>query len=402
MDKVVKVSPNERLTHAVIGLGMMGQGHLEYIANDPQAQLVGVCDVRKSRVAAALETVGKDVRGYHDFREMIDNEKIDILHVVTPPHWHAFMDIYGLDHGCDVWAEKPMTRTIGEGRKIAAAVARNRRVFRLNTWFRLYGKFYGLGTEVKPLKKLVLSGALGWPLTVRISAHTGFPWKTSMWSGIPDAPAEECPDDLDYDMWLGPAPWKPYTEHRTSGSFRGYWDYDGGGLADMGQHFLDPVQYLLDKDDTSPVKIEAYAPPAHYDAAGLWGRIQMEYADGCKIICESCEWGEEETEGKPFIEGPLGKVYRNFVTEPANLAQLVVSLRDPDPQISDFNVSVRTRQRFGLNELNGDRSNMLVHLANAAIRTGRVLHFDPVNLQFIGDDEANALINQPARDPWKI
>ena len=240
-----------------------------------------------------------------DFREMIDSESIDVVRVVTPPHWHALQNIYALNAGCDVWAEKPMTRTIAEGQSIAEAVRRNGRVFRLNTWFRLYGGFYGLGTPVDPLARLVRSGLLGWPLTVRISQHTGFHWKASMWMGRVGEAPQPIPDDLNYDLWLGPAPWKPYTDHRTSGSFRGYWDYDGGGLGDMGQHYLDPVQYMLGKDDTSPVEIEATAPwPQHPDAVGIWGQVYMKYADGCKIILESCEWGEQETKGKPYIEGP--------------------------------------------------------------------------------------------------
>ena len=394
---------NDRINHAIIGLGMMGQGHIKYVLDDPQAKLVAVCDCFKSRVKSSLERIGKGCKGYADFREMIDNEDIDVLHVVTPPHWHALQNIYGLDAGCDVWAEKPMTRTIGEGTFIANAVKRNARVFRLNTWFRFKDKFYGLGTTVKPLKKLVQSGALGWPLTVRISAHTGFAWKASMWTGKLGLAPEPVPDDLDYDMWLGPAPYKPYTAHRTSMSFRGYWDYDGGGLADMGQHYLDPVQYILGKDNTSPVRIEANAPwPTHPDAVGMWGQVYMEYADGCKIILESCEWGKEETKDKPFIEGPLGKVYKNFVTEPANLATLVDELPDPEPQITDFNESVRTRRPFALNEMNGNRSNILVHLANCAIRTGRLLYFDPVELRFLNDEGANMLVNQPMRRPWTL
>jgi len=323
--------------------------------------------------------------------------------VVTPPHWHALQNIYALDAGCDVWAEKPMTRTIAEGLHIAEAVRRNGRVFRLNTWFRLYGAFYGLGVDVKPLKKLVQNGLLGWPLTVRISAHTGFAWKASMWTGKLGLPPEKPPADLDYDLWLGPAPYKPYTSHRVSPSFRGYWDYDGGGLADMGQHYLDPVQYILDKDDTSPIEIEATAPwPQHPDVVGLWGQVEMKYADGCKLILESCEWGPEETKDKPFIEGPLGKVYRNFRTEPERLAELVVELPDPEPQIRDFNVSIRTRQKFGLNELNGNRSNILVHLANCAIRTGRKLYFNPETLRFQDDVAANRLAEQPMRLPWGL
>ena len=94
------------------------------------------------------------------------------------------------------------------------------------------------------------------------------------------------PEELDYDMWLGPAPYKPYNPERVHAKFRGYWDYDGGGLGDMGQHYLDPVQYLLGKDDTSPIKVEIDAPEQHYDAVGSWRRIEYTYADGCKIILD--------------------------------------------------------------------------------------------------------------------
>lgn len=401
--KSKKVSANDKINHAVIGLGTMGMGHVDYVLNDPQGKLVAVCDVQAARVNAALDKIGADCRGYGDFREMIDHEAVDVVHVVTPPHWHALQNIYALDAGCDVWAEKPMTRTIGEGSYIAFAVQRNARVFRLNTWFRLHGQFYGLGTTVAPLKKLVQSGALGWPLTVRVSKHTGFSWKASTWTGKLGLPPEPVPAGFDYEQWLGPAPYRPFTSHRTAMSFRGYWDYDGGGLADMGQHYLDPVQYILGKDETSPIEIEANAPwPPHPDVVGLWGQVYMKYADGCKIILESCEWGEEETQGKPFIEGPNGKVYRNFVTEPASLAELLPLLPEPEPQISDFNVSVRTRKKFGLNEMNGNRSNILVHLANCAIRLGRKLHFDPDQLRFVNDAEANMLVDQPMRSPWAL
>jgi hypothetical protein len=160
---------------------------------------------------------------------------------------------------------------------------------------------------------------------------------------------------------------------------------------------------MLDKDHTSPISVEAYAPwPPHDDAVGLWGRVEMKYADGCKIILESCEWGEEETKGKPYIEGPNGKVYRGFRTDPPELAKLVNELPDPEPMVSDFNVSMRTRQKFGLNEVNGDRSNILIHLANAAIRTGRKLQFDPETLEFVNDDAANRLVHQPMRAPWRL
>jgi len=193
----VPFGANDKINHAIIGLGGMGQGHVKYVLDDPQARLVGVCDVMQSRVTETLAKVGGDCKGYRDFREMLDCESIDVMHVVTPPHWHALQNVYALNAGCDVWAEKPMTRTISEGAHVAAAVKRNSRVFRLNTWFRMYGDFYGLGTAVAPLKKLIQSGALGWPLTVRISAHTGFSWKASMWMGKLGLAPEPVPAGFD-------------------------------------------------------------------------------------------------------------------------------------------------------------------------------------------------------------
>ena len=398
-----EVAPSEVLTHAIVGVGGMGSGHVDYVLGDPTSRLLAVCDVDAGHLADALKKAGGSCKGYRDYREVLDRGDVDVVHIATPPHWHALISIAAADAGCDVWCEKPMTRTIGEGRYVIDAVRRSGRMFRLNTWFRLYSDFYGLGTTVKPLKQLAASGLLGWPLTVRVSRFTGFDWKVKMWSGRTDLVPQPVPQGFDYDAWLGPAPWKPYHPHRTHGTFRGYWDYDGGGLADMGQHYLDPVQYVLDKDDTSPVEVEAWAPwPVHPDAVGIWGRIEMAYQDGCRIILESGDWGENQTEGKPYLEGPKGKVYQGFRTDPPDLKDALATLPDPEPMVTDFGVSVRTRRRFGLNEENGNRSNLLVHLANAAIRTGRKLRFDPKTQRFVGDDEANRLVDQPMRAPWHL
>ncbi|MEW6359857.1 MAG: Gfo/Idh/MocA family oxidoreductase [Planctomycetota bacterium] len=399
------VAPSEKITHAVIGTGGMGKGHVRIALSDGKARLLACCDVDSKRLDEALrmaEQASQPCKGYKDFRDVLDRGDIDIVHIPTPPHWHALISIAAADAGCDIWCEKPMTRTIAEGQPVIDAVQRNGRVFRLNTWFRFSSNYYGFGAS-KDIKKLVSNGCLGWPVTVRVSNAAGFNWKVGQWSGKINQPPESVPPELDYDMWLGPAPFKPYTRHRTHGSFRGYWDYDGGGLADMGQHYLDPVQYFLGKDDTSPVEIEAYAPwPQHPDAAGLWGRVDMKYADGCHIILESGEWGKSEPPGQPFIEGPKGRIYFAFRLDPPDLADAVAAMPDPEPMISDFNTSVITRQKFGLNESNGNRSNILVHLANCAIRTGRKLRFDPAAQRFIGDEEANRLADQPMRAPWHL
>jgi hypothetical protein len=322
---------------------------------------------------------------------------IDIVHIATPPHWHGIMAVEAARAGKDIWCEKPMTRTIGEGLRVVEEISKYNRIFRLNTWFRFKDTFYGLGTDVKPLKKLIQSGVLGWPLKFTVSGITGYDWKF-YWSGERNLKPMPVPQELDYDMWLGPAPYKPYNPERVHTKFRGYWDYDGGGLGDMGQHYLDPVQYLLGKDDTSPVKVEVDAPEQHYDAVGSWRRIEYTYADGCKIILD----GENRDKDAAYIEGPNGKIFRGFKSNIPNLQSLLDTLPDPEPQITSFTESVRTRKKFALNEMNGYHSSTIVNMGVIALQLGRTLHFDPVNQRFIDDDAANRLIHQPMRAPWSL
>jgi len=386
-------APSDQLTKAVIGVGSMGKGHLRY----PGAKLLAVCDVDENHLNTALEIAGSGVRGYKDFREVLERSDIDIVHIPTPPHWHALISIAAAEAGKDIWCEKPMTRTIGEGQKVVEAVQKNGRIFRLNTWFRFRDQYYGFGTTVKPIKKLVQSGMLGWPLKVTVSGITGFDWKF-YWSGKTSIKPEPVPKELDYNMWLGPAPYKPYNPHRVHGTFRGYWDYDGGGLGDMGMHYLDPVQYILDKDNTSPVEIEADCPQQHPDACGSWRRIQLKYADGCKIILD----GENKDKNAAFIEGPNGKLFKGFESDIPNLKEKLAALPDTEPQVTDFTDAVRTRKKFALNEENGHRSCTIVNLSKIAVRLGRPLRFDPNKQRFIGDEEANRLVHQPMRAPWHL
>jgi hypothetical protein len=166
----------------------------------------------------------------------------------------------------------------------------------------------------------------------------------------------------------------------------------------MGQHYLDPVQYLLGKDDTGPVSVEVDAPQQHYDAVGSWRRITYTYADGCKIILD----GENRDKDAAYIEGPHGKIYKGFKSDIPDMEKLIDSLPDPAPQIDTFTESVLTRKKFALNESNGHRSCSIVNLGVIAVRLGRNLRYDPVKQQIIDDEGANRLINPPMRGPWKI
>lgn len=387
------LAPSDQLTKAVIGVGGMGQGHLAYEGT----KLVAICDADGNHLAKTLDKVGNSVKGYRDFREVLQRSDVDIVHIATPPHWHGIMSVMAAEAGKDVWCEKPMTRTIGEGKRVVEAMKAHGRMFRLNTWFRFKSNFYGMGTPVKNLKKAVDSGALGWPLKVTISGITGFNWKF-YWVGKENLAPQAVPAHLDYDMWLGPAPEKPYHKHRTHATFRGYWDYDGGGLGDMGQHYIDPVQYFLGKDNTSPIKVEVDCPQQHYDAIGTWRKITYTYADGCQIVLD----GENKDKNAAYIEGPNGKIYNGFKSTIPNLKGMIDAMPDPEEQITLFTESVKTRKKFALNEENGHRSATIVNMGTIALRLGRTLNFDPVKQEFINDEEANRLINQPMRGPWKI
>lgn len=386
--------PSEELTRGIIGCGAICSKHLKM-----PGRLLALCDVDKKHLGKRMKQSGgkaKGITGYHDFRELVARDDIDIVHVATPPHWHAIMAIEAMKAGKDVWCEKPMSRTIGEGDAMVKAAAKYEKMLRLNTWFRFKGNFYGMGVPVAKIKKVVENRLLGWPLKVTVSGVTGFNWKFG-WVGKTDLEKMPVPKELDYDFWLGPAPLKPYHPHRVHGSFRGYWDYDGGGLGDMGQHYLDPVQYLLEKDNTAPVSVEIDADPQDADAVGTWRRITLTYADGCQVILD----GENKDKNAAYIEGPLGKIFKGFKSDIPDLEKKLADLPDPAPQMTDFHASVRTRKKFALNEVNGFWSCTMVNMGKIAHRLNKNLKFDPMTLTF-DDAEANKLVHQPMRGKWKL
>jgi hypothetical protein len=161
----------------------------------------------------------------------------------------------------------------------------------------------------------------------------------------------------------------------------------------MGQHFFDPVQWTFARDDTSPVEIEAFAPPAHPEVCGVWAWVELRYADGLTLVMDSDEWGPR------YQRRTERKVSLNDLAEEDR--KKVLALPDPDPLLS-FAEAVKTRKQPGGHAEAAHRSATLLHLANLAIRTGRKIHFDPVKEEILGDEEANRLINPPMRAPWHL
>ncbi|MBO7399260.1 MAG: Gfo/Idh/MocA family oxidoreductase [Clostridia bacterium] len=407
-----QTAPSKQLTRALIGFGAIARSanHLPFKGS----RLIGLCDPYEARVAAGLSAAEKagwgKVKAYKNFMELLADKDVDVVHICTPPHWHGCMSVMAAKAGKDIWCEKPMTRTVGEGKRVMEVVQAQKRMFRLNTWFRFKDTFYGFGTPVKPIRQIVENGMLGTgPLRCVFGAGQGFSWKFG-WSGRVNAKPQPIPAGFDWDMWLGPAPWKPYTAHRAGSSFRGYWDYDSGGLGDMAQHYLDPLQYLLCKDDTSPVKIEYVGPKQHPEAVGRFDRLTLTYADGSVVILD----GDESLKGEPLLRGanglcvyPKAKGGKTLRLKDANgwwpeekvLAKLA-ELPQPAPQQTDFMDSVRTRKQFCLNEQNGFRSCTMFNLAIVAERLGRGFEFDPVALRAKNDPAADRFLYQSMRSPW--
>ena len=420
-------APSNQLTRALIGFGAIAHSdnHLPYRGS----RLVGLCDPDQLRVeegvAKAAETGWGKVKAYKDFLALLADPGVDIVHICTPPHWHGVMSVMAARAGKDIWCEKPMTRTVGEGKRVREYIKVKGRIFRINTWFRYKDPFYGLGTPVKPVRQIVESGVLGkGPIRCVFGAGQGFSWKF-YWTGKVNLEPEECPKTFDWDMWLGPAPWKPYNRHRTHGTFRGYWDYDSGGLGDMAQHYLDPLQYLLCKDEKSPVKVEYAGPKQHPEAVGRFDRITLTYADDTTIVLD----GDESLKNEPFLRGsngitvwpvrmPDGSVRtwttpeqakgQMFAMRDANgkdmdVRALLKELPEPVEQRTDFEECVRTRQPFALNEDTSFRSATMFNLAIAAERMGRGFEFDPVTLHAVNDEAADRFLYQEShmRSPWK-
>jgi predicted dehydrogenase len=369
----------------------MGMAHVQANTSDKPPVQLAVCDVHKGRLANALAKAGPPCKAYTDWREVIDRQDINVIHVPTPPHWHALISLAAVQAGKDVFCEKPFTRTIYEGQKLVEAVARYGRILQVN----VHGRRSHNGEW---LKRAVEGQLLGWPLTVRVQ-------KVGMQVGNPHLKPTAPPPELDYEMWLGPAPWRPFCG--VERNFRAYWDYDSGAMGDFGQHHFDPVQMALGKDDEFPVAVEASAPPQDSFAVGPWNWIRARYADGTTILFD----GNEVCPGLDkdvVVQGPKGRFYLGekgmLHSDPPDLVEKLRAISDRGEWMG-FEQAVRKRY-FGSgskpNASAAHHSCTVVNMGTIAVRVGRPLRFDPATQRFINDDGANALIEQPMRRPWHM
>lgn len=375
------VPPSDTFGAALIGVGGRGKGTYTDMCRGLNVKQLAQCDVRFLD-KADNKTI------FTDFRRVLDRKDIDLIAIATPPHWHALISIAAAEAGKDVMCEKPATRFIAEGRAVVEAFKRYNRIYQVCT----FGRFGASKDKNNILTHKIMASDLLKDNCQGVYIKKGG-FKVKEWSGKPDLKPEPVPKNLDWEMYCGPSPWKPFVRERFGGTHRNYWDYEGGGLSDMGQHFFDPVQWIFAKDGTSPVEIEAHAPPAHPEVTGMWGWVELKYADGLTLVMDSTEWGQ------PYDRKPARSVSLSDLSDEDR--KKIQSTPDPAPLLT-FAEAVKTRQQAGGHAEAAQRSAIILHLANIAIRTGRKIRFDPVKEQIIGDEEANRLVNVPMRAPWHL
>ena len=402
------VAPNQRITMACIGVGNQGGHDTRMFLADPRVQIVASCDVDLSRakaMAAAIEgryAKQSGAGGYkgcevkQDFRELIARRDIDAVMIATPDHTHAVIAVAAARHGKDVYCEKPLAYSVAEGRAIVETVKRHGRVLQTGTQRRSVQTFrYGC--------ELVRNGRIGKLHTVRCVPGRGFGVRGTFTG---QEPPEPVPSDFNYDLWLGPAPWMPYTAARCHFNFRWILDYGEGYISDNGVHAVDLATWGMGVDLTGPEHIDSKATfPANgiYDAPTEF-EIAYRYANGMRLMLAS---------GDGFgvrFEGSEGWIHMSGGDVTASSEKIMRSVIGPEEihvrtgsgHHADFIDCVLDRRLPATHAELGQRAASVCHLGAISCRLGRPLKWDPAREVFPNDAGANRLLSRAMRASWSV
>jgi predicted dehydrogenase len=399
LGKAGTVAASERITVGFIGTGGHGiDMNLKSFLAQPDAQAVAVCDVdpvnlHKARNLVNTKYGNTDCMTTQDFREILARADIDAVMISTPDHWHVPISIAAAKAGKDVECEKP-TLTVEEGRRLVQTTQRYGRVFQWSTEDRSVDVYHRMC-------ELVRNGRIGKVHTIRVELPFG-----------PDTPGNPepmpVPEGFDYDMWLGPAPWAPYTRDRCHWNFRWIFDYSGGMLTDWGAHLLDGAQWGNDTEHTGPVEVEGqgvFCKGGLYDTAREY-HLQYTYADGVRLFVDSGEPSLrfEGTEGWVGNRGWRAKLEasRPAILDSAIGPNDIHLYTCPGGEQRNFLDCVKSRQACYFPPEIGHRCFTIAHIGNIAMRLGRKLRWNPQEERFVNDDEANRMLRRAARSPWDI
>ena len=388
---------NEKVITGHIGVKNQGTSNLK--AFQKLTERAALCDVDKDVLATAAKLVSDTgthkPETFHDYRRLLERKDVDAIVVTTPDHWHALMTIHACQAGKDVYCEKPLSLTISEGRKMVEAARKNDRVVQTGSQQRSDARFR-LACE------LVRSGKIGKLKTVLV----GIP--AVNWAG-PPVPDSDPPTVLDYDLWLGAAPKKPYNAKHVHYNFRFYWDYSGGQMTNFGAHHLDIAQWALGMDESGPISTEGTARfhPEHWYEVPMASHVTHTYANGVTVVVGQAEKNIPGgctfigSEGTIFVDrSKITSTPGEIVKEPLSASD--VHLYESGNHHKNFLDCVKSRKRPICDVEVGHRSATVCHLGNIAVRLGRKVNWDPTAEKFVGDSEASQMLSRVYRSPWTI
>jgi predicted dehydrogenase len=418
---------NERISVGFIGYGLIGKRHVLDFQEQKDVHLAAVAEVHRGRLREGLALVGKTAKGYNDFRHLLDRKDIHAVVVSTPDHWHALQTMLACAAGKDVYVEKPLTLFVREGRWMIEVARRHKRIVQVGTQQRS-------GPHYQRARRLVQAGQLGKISSVRMAAYR------NVMPGFGKPADSDPPADLDWDLWLGPAPKRRYNRNRAIYHFRWFWDYSGGQMTNLASHALDIVHWFLDVNapaavssvggrfslqdngetpDTQDALIEypgCTASWSHREAcAGQSPRVPLEFCGPRGSLTISRKGFVLAADPKippqnaiPQFTGahPVGGPQRVQSAEKAEFWTQSVQDQSGQPReqlkrhVRNFLDSVKSRRPPVADLESAHRVATICHLANISLRLGRKLRWDGRREEIVGDAEAARWLERPYRAPW--
>lgn len=404
LGKAGNVSPSEHITLGCIGTGWQGTSNIRSFLAEKDCQIIAVCDVDKGHLNNAVNIVNSrygnsDCAAYNDFRALLARNDIDAVVITVPDHWHAVTAIQAVKSGKDIYGEKPLSHTFSEGLAICNVVKRYGRIWQTGTWHRSQSIF-------RFACELVLNGRIGDICRVEV----GMPFGHKDYTNTANKQnISSPPEELDYDLWLGPAPYAPYCPARVHQNWRWHLDYGGGQLMDWIGHYFDIAQWGCGFDHTGPYEIEAQG---EYPKDRLWNaptkfHITAKYAKDITMIIDGGY--SNFPRGTKWI-GKDGWVYVDRERIDANPVELFKEKFGPDDihlfrspgHHRNFLDCVKTRQTPIATCEAAHRSVTPGHLGLIAMSLGRKIRFNPDTQEIIDDSTAKRLLGYQMRSPWRL
>lgn len=415
---------NDRVQVGFIGYGLIGAQHVFDFKNQRDVDLAAMSDAYQPRLEEGVAACGGRAKSYSDFRRLLDDREIQAVVVSTPDHWHALMAMMACSAGKDVYVEKPMTLFVREGRWMIDVARRHKRIVQV-------GMQQRSGPSYQRARELLRQGYLGKLETARMGSFR------NVMPGFGSPTDGPVPSEMDYEIWLGPAPKRPYNPRRGLYHFRWFWDYSGGQMTNLGAHEIDIVQWVLGVD--GPVAVSSSGGRFALQDVGETPDVQdalFEYPGGFTALWSHREASAGRRAGVNLeFFGPKGsmvvtrsgfEVIPDMKTDPENLIPVfkghpgggpqktqkppepwVAAVKQPgngpeqfDLHVRNFLDCVKSRQRPIADVEDGHHTATACHLANISLRTGRKIRWDAAREQIVGDTEASAMLERPYRPPW--